>query len=463
MLVIASDLHLTDGTSGETIRAGAFRVFQQRLRDVAYDASKRADGTYKPIERIDILLLGDILDVIRSTQWLNAKVRPWDDLDSTDQRDKLFKLVDKITRDILKHNDESLGILRDLSNPKVKSITLPPQDPDDPTKAKAVRWEPGADDRVPVKVQIHYMVGNHDWFFYRDGEEYNELRKEVVKKMGLANDPNVRFPHDPDESKAITKLQRDHEVFARHGDLYDSFNYQPDEGRDASSLGDAIVIELLNRFPFEVKKELDGEIPDSIHDGLRELDNVRPLTMIPVWIEGLLNRCGADGKQRAMVKQVWNRLADEFLDLPFVRERDRLGFDAVDKLEFALKFSKLISIARATRAINRSRRRRAAATYRKFALTERDFKNRRARFIVYGHTHAHEVVPLDISGSADAGEIRQVYVNSGTWRRVHERAVGDLKAEEFVPYNVMTYLAFFKDGERRGRPFEAWSGSMGVS
>jgi hypothetical protein len=51
MLVIASDLHLTDGTSsGETIRSSAFRIFRERLRDLAYDASWRADGKYKPIE-----------------------------------------------------------------------------------------------------------------------------------------------------------------------------------------------------------------------------------------------------------------------------------------------------------------------------------------------------------------------------------------------------------------------------
>ena len=41
MLVIISDLHLTDGTSGETINAGAFRVFRERLSDLAYDASWR--------------------------------------------------------------------------------------------------------------------------------------------------------------------------------------------------------------------------------------------------------------------------------------------------------------------------------------------------------------------------------------------------------------------------------------
>ena len=61
MLVIISDLHLTDGTSGETIRVGAFRAFRERLRDLVYDASWRADGKYKPLEELNLVLLGDIL------------------------------------------------------------------------------------------------------------------------------------------------------------------------------------------------------------------------------------------------------------------------------------------------------------------------------------------------------------------------------------------------------------------
>jgi len=44
MLVIISDLHLTDGTSGVTIHPGAFAIFAKRLRDLAERASCRADG-----------------------------------------------------------------------------------------------------------------------------------------------------------------------------------------------------------------------------------------------------------------------------------------------------------------------------------------------------------------------------------------------------------------------------------
>ena len=87
MLVIMSDLHLTDGTSGTTIDADAFNIFRERLKDLAWAASDRSVSdkeVYEPVKEIHLLLLGDILDVIRSTQWLQNKVRPWGDPTSKD-------------------------------------------------------------------------------------------------------------------------------------------------------------------------------------------------------------------------------------------------------------------------------------------------------------------------------------------------------------------------------------------
>ena len=53
-----------------------------------------------------------------------------------------------------------------------------------------------------------------------------------------------------------------------------------------------------------------------------------------------------------------------------------------------------------------------------------------------------------------------VYINSGTSRPVFDLARFRPKDEEFFGYHVMTYLAFFKEGERKGRFFETWSGSL---
>lgn len=459
MLVIISDLHQTDGTSGETIPAGAFRTFRERLRDMAYDASWRSNKKYKPIDRIDIVLLGDILDLIRSSKWPASQesagfVRPWDS-----PRSPIFqKKIAEISNGILRRNKDALDVLKGLS--EGKQVTLPPATRDG--KPAPVSHEASAAGRVPVDVRIHYQVGNHDWFYHLPGTAYNRIRSRVVKAMGLANSPNEPFPHDPDESEELTKAYRDHHVLARHGDVFDSFNYEGD--RDQSSLGDAIVIDLLNKFPTTVTKKMGQQLPPACLDGLNEIDNVRPLILIPAWVDGLLRRTCSSQDQIKGVKRIWDELADQFLAMEFVRERDvPFSLDIVDKLAFALKFSQGFSLRSASKLLTWFNERFGAGeeSYYKEAFGERDFKNRRAHHIVYGHTHRQRVVALDTSFS-EAGVLERLYMNSGTWRRVHEMARLNPKDEEFVNFNVMTYIGFYKGDERAGRPFELWSGALGV-
>lgn len=473
MLVIVSDIHLTDGTSGKTIKEGAFRVFRQRLRDLAYDASWRAQPNnnkvprYKPIETLDIILLGDILDVIRSDKWLmngQRGVRPWHFDQSAGIDGRLAKKVDQITSDIVRNNKNSLDVLKGLSSGRKAShwVTLAPATrdgkPDD-----TVGWEPEDPRRLRVEVRIHYITGNHEWFFSLPGQPYDKIRSKIKAAMGLANDPKVPFPHDPEESADIRKILNEHHVWARHGDIYDSFNYQDNQGRLASSLGDVIVIELLNRFPHEIDK-LD--VPKSLKENLKEIDNVRPLFFIPLWIDGSLRRSGANRKQIKEVKSVWDNLVDKFLRIDFVKNQDSFWnpLDDVDKLEVLLKFSKGISLSTLSKIVNWYGKNvtTKVESYYKKALTESAFKNRTAQFVVYGHTHRNEIIPLDITKLTEEKELKQIYLNAGTWRRVHTLAQSNTKDAEFVDYNIMTYLAFFKGDERLGRAFEAWSGALGV-
>ena len=72
MLVISSDIHLGDGTTANSISPTAFDLFSNRLRETAYYAWFRQDGTYRPIENLDLLLMGDILDPLHSTLWLDT-------------------------------------------------------------------------------------------------------------------------------------------------------------------------------------------------------------------------------------------------------------------------------------------------------------------------------------------------------------------------------------------------------
>jgi hypothetical protein len=281
--------------------------------------------------------------------------------------------------------------------------------------------------------------------------------------MGLSNPADQPFPHDFVENEDLLLAMRRHKVAARHGDQFDPFNYEGE--RCASSLGDVIVVELINRFGLEVENELSAELPASTVLGLREIDNIRPTILVPVWIDGLLERTCVFASMRKRVKGVWDRLADEFLSIDFVRKRDTWNpTDIVDGLACALKFSKRLSIGWASSAVGwlNSLRGSSDGSYAQHALAEQDFRNRRAKHIVYGHTHHAESIPLDAS-FAEGYVLNQTYFNSGTWRRVHRQTQLAPQEHEFIASDVMTYLVFFQGDERKGRPFETWSGTLGFN
>jgi hypothetical protein len=127
MLVIVSDLHLGDGTTATSIPVSAFYLFAKRLRQDAHFAAMR-DGKYRPIEELDVLLLGDILDPIHSTKWFHAVgvkgpapmtepgdaeyIRPWSDPGNPKFAAKLLE----VTRGILEENREAMEVMRKLAS-----------------------------------------------------------------------------------------------------------------------------------------------------------------------------------------------------------------------------------------------------------------------------------------------------------------------------------------------------------
>jgi hypothetical protein len=179
------------------------------------------------------------------------------------------------------------------------------------------------------------------------------------------------------------------------------------------------------------------------------------LGRVPCWNE----------RQIVAVKKVWNELADAFLANPAVKEmKSRLsGAGRLEEweLELVMKFTETASLGLMSRIITRIQRfmSEGDAPGAANALDENAFKSRAARFIVYGHTHRYKIVPLDYSRQGGQA-LNQFYVNSGTWRRVYELAQSRPADQEFLGYNVMTYLIFFKGDERGGRPFETWSGAL---
>lgn len=230
MLVVISDIHLTDGTSGETIDHRAFKKFVLTLEDMA-DAAKAKE--------IEIVLLGDIFDLIRSDYWLTTNIRPWSDDAERDGegnglQDYTTEVINRICRN--PNNRESMNHLKGFR---------------DKMKEKE------------VDATLEYIIGNHDWLINR----YPEAREMIADFLGM---------HDPQQYKSKpflnNVLRQEYKVFARHGDVYDPFNFKGN--RDASSLGDAIVIDVINSFPKKVADDIGLNTDPDLISQLREIDNV---------------------------------------------------------------------------------------------------------------------------------------------------------------------------------------------
>jgi hypothetical protein len=454
MLIIISDIHLSDGTCGQSIPASAFHLFASRLRELALNASWKSNGQYQPIKEIDILLLGDILDPLHSTRWLETQpgesgyVRPWTDVRASE----FVATLRTITSNILASNAEALGILKELSGKA--ALSLPPVTRTGQPDMNSKQYE-------PVHVHIHYMIGNHDWYYHLPGPAFEAIRREIVQSCGISN-PSGPFPHEIQESASLQRLLAGYMVYARHGDIYDPLNYSAEKCRDAASVGDAFVVEVINRFPLEVDRQMKDDLSPEFMESLHQLVNIRPTLATPLWIGSQIRRNNINQVAQRKLKDLWNEICKEFLALPFVQEGDKpFKFDLVDELELAIHLTDRLSFKNIDDIVIWARRKfnSTEVTFARHACKEKAFLDRSAQFVVYGHTHHHEIVPLD--SFFQKQKIKdQLYINSGTWHTYFDLATYKLEEQKFIPYHVLTYLTFYKDDERRGTRFETWTGTF---
>jgi hypothetical protein len=312
MLVVASDIHLFDETVGVVVSDKTFSLFASRLRELAYQASWRAGGRYQPVRAVNILLLGDILDPLQSTRWLEYEpgqdgyIRPWHDPHSP----PFIQKVSDITRAILEKNQHAVDVLNRISHGE--GIQLPPAD----RRSKPDLY---SRERVVPQVRIHYMVGNHDWFYHLPGPAYDAIRAEIIDAMGLKNPPGP-FPHGPEDAgDDLAEILSRYRLVARHGDQYDPMSYSPTLGRGAASISDIYCSAVIYRFPFEVSRQLGDDLPPNLLRGIQRMTNVRPLLATPLWLFDQVHRHGNDPAQVRQIKKIWNEVVCDFLDLDALR------------------------------------------------------------------------------------------------------------------------------------------------
>ena len=413
MIVFISDLHFTDGTETGTLNPGIFRIFCGLIKDIIDRSTP---------EYLRIVFLGDIFDLLRTEYWNSTKLRPWS------VNVKLDSVIEEISERIMSSpiNSQAIDHMRKLRD-RIASTGLP--------------------------FEIEYLPGNHD----RMINDSPASIKSVAKFLGITNHDGGKFP--------VKKLWEDHRVFARHGEVYDPINYNAKGG---ASLGDAIVIELLNRFMEEIKREFGTDDSKTLLAEIAEIENVRPLIDIPAYINGVCRKHGGEPITRR-IKKIWDKLAIRFVRSDVISRHDRiLKWDIANTVRAALFLTRRFSNGLIADLLSNQRLRDlfAGETYlAKKAASEEAIKEGRADFVVYGHTHRQAMVPL--TGWDGAGSAKEsFYFNTGTWRKVFQKARHGRGRNDFARWNVLSFVCIFKDGERVAadgtqRRFEMWTASLG--
>jgi UDP-2,3-diacylglucosamine pyrophosphatase LpxH len=204
LLILVSDLHLTDGCVVPHVsRAAQFERFWERIE-------RTRQG--QPVE---IAFIGDLFDVVRSPQWHSGAHRPYHA-----PSPGLDAATASIARSIIAREQPFFDAIRK-------------------------RVEAGA-------ARVSYVLGNHDRLVGESPTAREAIRTAFTGRGDSSPFPTVgRWP--------------EYGVLAYHGHTVDDLCHERD---GSAPLGDAVGSELIVKFPMVIRKEtgLDDPQLDDIDD-----------------------------------------------------------------------------------------------------------------------------------------------------------------------------------------------------
>ncbi len=468
MLALISDLHLCDGTA--TMGNVSPAVFAHALRGI-YDLAERIAQRRDQPTHVDLVFLGDTFDFLRTERWfedgsgntVSLAERPWGSaaaVSATSIPPAVAARARDILSTILVLNTEALKTLRGEHQP-------PP---------------PG------VQVRRYYIPGNHDRLYLLDPE----LRAGILRALGAADAEVLGAP-----GFFLHRLELpEYGTLARHGHEWDVWNFPgfrrgavPSEYADADYLptpiGDAVTTEMAVALPREIALRVrdshafPAEIAEGVIRRMKRIEDVRPLFASFHWAYYEVSRLGVelpDEQARTLRDALGDSvrtLARRFRDLDFYQawqERHHRGIhlDAALLLRFilwGLSAPTWFPVEWVAEHVERGLVDVSPRTVTRRGAAREDLArigSEEMRFVIYGHTHDPEQVPL--RGSQ---VVQDVYANTGTYRPGVFRADD---GEGFVGWQRLSYtcVASWEEAAHtvspfglpnRGPAFMAWSGA----
>ena len=488
MLVVISDLHLIDGTIGNhNVPPEWFRLF---FCDWIPTLVER-----KKAKELKVLLMGDIVDLIRTEQWLDIDIsdRPWGE----NGRRDIKNVVDNQPLDESRTEERCLQILGDPHNPKENTIFRQNQELFDIFTGEdskqgfiqKIKRKQGDD----FKVEIIYIPGNHD----RLCNLYPKLRDWLKNQLNLTvNEHTVEGEPKGDWWFSYQFKDEAYGVFARHGHEYDPWNYgnphdfphhisegYPRVEQLQVPIGDVIATEFAVKLP-KLLRTKDFPNKQQVIDHLEQMDNVRPTSNVfEFFLSDLSNRTNQKVKEE--LENALDETLNSFVDI--TRQQWQYPMTLGGKMArifsapwlkwwrsnpHLMQFSEDVSetllpyFGMAEEKLTDPTK----DPHTKAAYNEKAWKNNKSiRYILYGHTHNPLIHPLEHRNPVGSiSEAEAIYINTGTWRNRITKTVAFERNFEahphFVPLEQITYVVFYREDEDPGKEphltsFDMWTGS----
>ncbi|MDH4127876.1 MAG: hypothetical protein OEV44_03920 [Spirochaetota bacterium] len=483
MLVIISDLHLSDCSAGN--HNVPETVFADWLNDILDLAS------HNTATELIFLYLGDIFDLIRTEYWFYD---PPNNGLPTDPKNESFKLDDRpwgkrninnnpddITDNCRKRANIILDLIFKACNNQIAFLSgnLDKLSSDfKQNNEELVNTIQNKVNKLKINITRIYIPGNHDRLFLIDKNIENKILTALNATKQKVNEKHFY-------------KNTDYGVVARHGHEWDVWNFEGFNKKQhinsinpalfkLTPIGDLITTELASKLPYQLYLNLQGKINNAtlktIYDHIQNIENVRPLYAAIKWILHQSQDPKAIANETIIKDELSNTISqvmDFFMNIPFVdhwidkHDQWNIGFDEADTLQNAnriLNFVSLNRIEQVIKLIDKYENVDSNDKYLKGAMIEKllvdDIESERINYCIYGHTHSFNHVPIGIF--KDGSE--KIYFNSGTWRPVIYETYNK---QGFIDVKEMTYLVFYNKNEdlfknriNKGLSYETWSGKM---
>lgn len=448
MLVLISDLHLSDESTAHNINPEAFGLFQSDVTDM----TQRRQPT-----ELHVVLLGDVFDLVRTNYWLQSVpygARPWNgQLDPQTAMNPDMAAVERQFAAVLE------GVLATAAARQLTKTLL-------------------ALSGLGLPFKVTYIIGNHDRVLHN----FPSLRARIEREWpGIS----VTFADEITEDR--------YHLRARHGHVWDENTHGwefrnkvllPNDQVErldprtyvVMAIGEVVTAELMSGLVYHAvqKGPQNDRGFDDLINRLKDLNNLRPVLDVFSWLDwfggetvrpfrqilhGAL-RAALDGVLGSSLAKRWDALKRDFL----------VSGDLVDRLEFIRKrvlgrdftafqnnVGTVTSIVSVVDGLTNDKDSLLEGARQEMERLSQSTLANVTQFIVYGHTHRarHDY----FSGTPD-GLVR-MYINTGTFLPLIQRARDN---KTFAASLQMTKVFLYGADEDtsnklRGPSLDIWDGT----